>query len=231
MAYLVFFGGLGMLAGALARWWLDRLPRGASVPPPWCELLVGGLWVTSGYWWATGRLATAWLPLLLGLGWLAVAASAVDLLHRRLPDVLTLPALPAALALTVPLGGMAVWRAALGAVTLGGGYLAVRLVAPPALGAGDVKLAAPVGAVLGAASWPAVLLGALGAALLTVGAVLAVAGARSAAWALARRSGPPGHVPARWRVVVPHGPAMLTAGWLVLAAAGTAATASTAVAA
>jgi leader peptidase (prepilin peptidase) / N-methyltransferase len=222
MAYLVLFGGLGMLAGALARWWLGRLARGASVPPPWCELLVGALWAASGCWWASGWLASGWLPLLLGLGWLAVAASTVDLLHRRLPDALTLPALPVALALAVPLGGAAVLRAALGAMALGGGYLAVRLVAPPALGAGDVKLAAPVGAVLGAVSWPAVLLGALGAALLTVVAALAVAVTRSAARALSWRRGSPDHVPVGWRVAVPHGPAMLASGWLVLAAAGTA---------
>jgi leader peptidase (prepilin peptidase)/N-methyltransferase len=234
MAHLVFFGGLGMLAGAFARWLLGRLRRGARVAPPHCELVLGALWAVSGYWWSVGRLDPAWLPLLLGLGWLAVAAGAVDLVHGRLPDALTLPALPAALLLIVPLGGAALLRAALGAAALAAGYLLVRLVAPAALGAGDVKLAAPLGAVLGAVSWSAVPIGALLASVLTLG--LAVAGAllartlpavtpvavtlpartQSAPSAATSAAGVP-----RWGRGVPHGPPMLAAGWLVLAAAGT----------
>jgi leader peptidase (prepilin peptidase)/N-methyltransferase len=261
MAHLVFFGGLGMLAGAFTRWLLGRLRRGARVPAPHCELVLGALWAVSGYWWSAGRLEPEWLPLLLGLGWLAVAAGTVDLVHGRLPDVLTLPALPAALLLAVPLGGGAVVRAALGAVALGGGYLVVRLVAPAALGAGDVKLAAPLGAALGAVSWAAVLVGALLASVLTVGlavgtelleaavARLVRGGAGAGGRASARRSagqsavrsagpsvgraagqsvgrpeGPPAECSAgrsRWGGGVPHGPPLLAAGWLVLAAAGT----------
>jgi leader peptidase (prepilin peptidase)/N-methyltransferase len=235
MAHLVFFGGLGMLAGALARWLLGRLRRGAVVPPPYCELLVGALWAASGCWWAAGRLDPALLPLLLGLGWLAVAAGTVDVLHGRLPDALTLPALPAALLLAVPLGGAAVLKAVLGAGVLAGGYLAVRVLAPAALGAGDVKLAAGLGAALGALSLSAVLLGALLASLLTVGvalgwavlrwAVQVRAGLSSTVWGrtVSVRAGPPGARAAGggWAGGVPHGPAMLAAGWLVLAAAGT----------
>ena len=259
MAHLVFFGGLGMLAGAFARWLLGRLRRGARVAPPHCELVLGALWAVSGYWWSVGRLDPGWLPLLLGLGWLGVAAGAVDLVHRRLPDALTLPALPAALLLTVPLGGAAVLRAALGAAALAGGYLLVRLVAPAALGPGDVKLAAPLGAVLGAVSWAALPIGALLASVLTLG--LAVAGALLARTlpvvtlpdvTLPDVTLPDGTLPAgtlpgvtppavspaaptrstpsaatsaagvpRWGRGVPHGPPMLAAGWLVLAAAGT----------
>jgi leader peptidase (prepilin peptidase)/N-methyltransferase len=235
MAHLVFFGGLGMLAGALARWLLGRLRRGAVVPPPYCELLVGALWAASGCWWAAGRLDPALLPLLLGLGWLAVAAGTVDVLHGRLPDALTLPALPAALLLAVPLGGAAVPRAVLGAGVLAGGYLAVRVLAPVALGAGDVKLAAGLGAALGALSLSAVLVGALLASLLTVGVALVRAlltwtvqvraGLSSTVWGrtVSVRAGPPGARTAGrgWAGGVPHGPAMLAAGWLVLAAAGT----------
>ena len=213
MAHLVFFSGLGMLAGSLARWWLGRLRRGAPVARPWCELATGALWAAGGYWWATGRLDGRWLPLLLGLGWLAVAAGAVDLLRRRLPDALTLPAVPAALLLAAPLGGAAVGRAACGAVVLAGGYLAVRLVAPATLGAGDVKLAAPVGAALAVVSWPAVLLGALAASVLTLLlAVVSAPGGRPLA---------PEEVVAGPDRGVPHGPALLAAAWLVLAAAGT----------
>lgn len=201
MAHVVFFAGFGMLAGALARWLLGRLRRGAAVARPWCELLTGLLWAASGTWWSAGRLGGQWLPLLLGLGWLAVAAGAVDLLRHRLPDALTLPALPVALMLTTPLGGAAVGRAASGAAVLAGGYLLIRLVAPAALGAGDVKLAAPVGAALAAVSWPALLLGALVASVLTL--LMSVA-----LWACSDRG-------------VPHGPALLAAGWLVVGGAFT----------
>jgi leader peptidase (prepilin peptidase) / N-methyltransferase len=203
MAVVVLFGGLGMLAGSVARWLLGWLRRGARVPPPWCELAVGALWAAAGRWWAAGAVAGEWLPLLLGLGWLTVAAGAVDIAHRRLPDALTLPAFPAAVLLAMPLGGAAVGRAVLGALTLAGTYLAVRLVAPAALGAGDVKLAGALGAVLTAVSWSALVVGAALASVLTA-AVAVVAGTM-------RRGGSGGGVP--------HGPAMLAAGWLVLAAA------------
>jgi len=143
-----------------------------------------------------------------------VAAGAVDLLRCRLPDALTVPALPAALLLAVPLGGASVLRAVLGAALLGGGYLLIRLVAPAALGAGDVKLAAPLGAAMAAASWSALLVGALLAAVLTLGVAMVQSGV--GALAGARLEAPIGVVGG-----VPHGPAMLAAGWLVLAMACT----------
>lgn len=203
----VLFGLVGALAGLVARVLVGRLRRGARVPPPWCELAVGGLWACCGGWWAAGVLAGRWLPLLLALGWLGVAAGAVDLARRRLPDALTLPALPVALVLTAPLGPSAAGRAVLGAAVLFGAHLAVRLLAPGALGAGDVKLAGVLGAVLGAVSWPALVLGVgLAAALSTAAAV--------AGWLVGRLAGRP-----RSGGVVPHGPGMLAAGWLVVVAA------------
>lgn len=203
MAHVVFFGGLGMLAGAAARAVLGRLRRGARLRPPWCELAVGALWAGAGGWWGGGGLSWRWLPLLLGLAWLAVAAGAVDLLHGRLPDALTLPALPAAVLAAAPLGGAAVSRALLGALLLFGGYLAVRVVAPGALGAGDVKLAAALGAGLGAASLAALAAATVLAAVLTASVL--------AGGLLSGRLRPGS--------AVPHGPAMLATGWLVLAVA------------
>lgn len=203
MAHMLILGGLGVLAGAAARVLLGRLRRGARLRPPWCELAVGVLWAGAGGWYGAGGLSVRWLPLLLGLGWLAVAAGAVDVLHRRLPDALTLPALPAAVLLTVPLGTTAVGRAVLGAAVLFGAHLAVRLAVPGSLGAGDVKLAAALGAALGGVSW----------SVLVAATVLAAVGTASAVFA--------GLLSGRLRPgeAVPHGPAMLAAAWLVLALA------------
>jgi leader peptidase (prepilin peptidase)/N-methyltransferase len=151
--------GLGMLAGAAGRVLLRRLRRGTRVPPPWLEVVVGVPWAGVVGAAGAGMLGWPWVPLLLGAGWLAAVAGIVDLRHHRLPDALTLPALPAALLLAVPLGLAAVGRAAAGAGLLAGAYLLVHAVSPRSLGLGDVKLAAPVGALLAAASWPALLLG------------------------------------------------------------------------
>jgi leader peptidase (prepilin peptidase)/N-methyltransferase len=140
---------------------------------------------------------------LLGLGWLGIAAGVVDVRHRRLPDALTLPALPAALLLLLPLGPGALPRAAAGAGVAAGAHAVVHLVAPRLLGAGDVKLAAPLGAVLAAVAWPALALAALLAAVLT--AAVGVAG-------LVTRVFPRG-------AALPHGPSMVVAAWLVVASA------------
>ena len=161
--------GLGMLAGAAGRMLLARMRRGTRVPPPWLEVAVGVPWAGVVGAAGAGVLPWAWLPLLLGAGWLAVVASVVDVRHHRLPDALTLPALPAALLLAVPVGLAAVGRAAAGAALLAGAYLLVHAVSPRSLGLGDVKLAAPVGALSAAASWPALLLGCALTAVVSVG--------------------------------------------------------------
>jgi leader peptidase (prepilin peptidase) / N-methyltransferase len=190
----------GLLAGAGARLLLRRLRRGARVPPPWCELAVALAWGAVGAAAGVGVVPVLWLPVLLGLGWLAVAAGAVDLRHHRLPDALTLPALPLALLLLAPLGPEVVLRAGVGAVLAFAAYAAVHLAAPAALGAGDVKLAAPLGAVLAGVSWEALVVGGVLAAI--------VSGAAAVVLLVVRGR----------RGVLPHGPSMLLAGLLVAAA-------------
>ncbi len=90
------------------------------------------------------------------LAWL-IALSGFDIRQRRLPDLLTLPGA------VVIVGWAAVAghgpAAALGAVALFVVYAAVHLVAPTAMGAGDVKLAIGLGALAGRSgptcgSWP-----------------------------------------------------------------------------
>ena len=191
----------GVPAGAAARALLGRLRRGARIPPPWCEAGVALAWGVTGAGVGAALVPVRWLPVLLGLGWFAVAATAVDVRHHRLPDALTLPAFPLALALLAPLGAAVVLRGLMGAAVAVAGHAVMHLVAPAAMGAGDVKLAASLGSVLAAASWPALVLAGLLAAVLSGGLAVVVL----------MRSGR--------GAALPHGPSMLAAGWLVTTAA------------
>jgi leader peptidase (prepilin peptidase) / N-methyltransferase len=252
LAAVLVLAPAGVLAGAGARWVLARLRRGARVRAPACEIAVGLLWATAGAAWGGGVLGARWLPLLLGLSWLAVAASVVDLRHRRLPDALTLPAAVLAPLTLVPLGTAAVGRGLLTGSVAVLAHAAVHAAAPAALGAGDVKLAASLGAVTGGVSWAAFATAGVAASALSL--VLAVATTAVGALRLVRAppSGgarPPGGAPApdacgsphsavppptgsraasarggrgRRSVAVPHGPSMLAAAWLVVAAAAVA---------
>lgn len=110
-----------------------------------------------------------------------------DLVSRRLPDRLTLPAVPMAAlfslhdaAFTAFAAGAAIW-----AVT----YAAVAVVKQGAMGGGDVKLALTLGGVTG---WSAGLPGTL--------AAMIAAGLITGALGLVRRKG-----------AMPHGPSMLLA--------------------
>ncbi|WP_344028277.1 A24 family peptidase [Pseudonocardia kongjuensis] len=190
----------GAAAGALTRLVLRRRAR---VTAPGCvagaAVLGGGL----GLLLAGGLVAARWVPLLAVLCWLAAAGTSTDLAHRRLPNVLTLPALPLVLVAAVPAGAGAVLRGAAGAVLLAGAYAAVHLVSPAAMGAGDVKLAGPVGAAVTAPGWAGLPVAAALAVLLSgVVAVLALVAGR-----------------ARWAGGLPHGPALLGAALAVLPAA------------
>lgn len=202
MTWTVLLGCAGIPAGWSARRVLGWLPRGALIRPGCCELGVAVLWALTG--WVAAPRSPTWVPVLLVLGWLAVALTATDLAHRRLPDALTLPAVPVVVLLLLPLGAGSMLRGATGALLLVAGHAAVHLAAPPALGAGDVKLAGSVGAVLGAVSWEVLLLGPLLAASLTaaVGAVGLLSGRLG-------RADP-----------LPHGPAMLGAAWVLAVLAG-----------
>ena len=193
----VGFGLAGIVMGFVGRLLLCRLPRGVVVGPPWCELVVGGLSAVVGWRVSAGLLPWWWVSVPLLLGWLAVPLAAADLARRRLPDALTLPAYPLlglAVAFAAVVGadpGIGL-RAVAGVLVFGGAHAVVHLVLPRALGAGDVKLAGSLGAVLGAVGWPALALAATLAALGTL-VVAVVRRARSA----------------------PHGPGLLFATWFV----------------
>lgn len=103
-----------------------------------------------------------------------LAVGAIDLEHRIIPNRITYPAFPVFLAAVVvgwaigqPLDPV---RALIGAVSYGGAFLVIAVVAPRGLGMGDAKLTALIGLVMGAlglryvavSAGVAILLGGLG---------------------------------------------------------------------
>ena len=203
MNFTVLLALSGAVTGLAAHVLLARLRRGAVVHKGLCVMAVATLWSLAGWRADSGHLPWWWLPVPLVVAWFAVALTAVDLKHRRLPNVLTLAAYPATGVVTVLASTQSGWHitegALLGGVVLGMLYLAVHLLSPRSMGAGDVKLSGSQGAVLGAVGLPAVLVGTTLAALLTL--LLSVAA-------------PKRHRIA-WRSGVPHGPALLAATYVI----------------
>jgi leader peptidase (prepilin peptidase)/N-methyltransferase len=134
----------------------------------------------------------------------AVALALIDLDVRRLPNAIVTPAY-AVLGVLLTLGadGGSLARAAWGAGLLLGFYLVVALVAPGAMGFGDVKLAGVLGLYLGWLGWSSVLVGAFAGFLL--GGIVGVA------LLAARRAGR--------KTAIPFGPYMLAGAMLALFAA------------
>ena len=116
--------------------------------------------------------------------------SCVDIRDRRLPNCLTIPG-----AIVILVAAAAAGRgmpAVMGAAALFAVYLVVHLLAPAAMGAGDVKLAIGIGALTGSFGVDVWALAALGAPLIT------------AAWAIVA-------VVRHSKSTVPHGPSMCLA--------------------
>jgi leader peptidase (prepilin peptidase)/N-methyltransferase len=168
---LVIGGG----AGVITRHFLRRLRRGVVLRFGPMEA-VGALSTAFG-------LAVCWsrpsLGLVLFAGVLMVALGAVDLVHHRLPDAITLPALPLAAGLVLvtnrlaPQSGSLV-RAGLCAAALWAFFETVARISPTAMGRGDVKLAPTLGLLLGYLSVGAVVMG-FGLAFV-LGSVVALTG-------------------------------------------------------
>lgn len=139
-------------------------------------------------------MGVAWIGALV---WL-FALSVVDVRKRRLPNWLTVPGALVVLAVATAAGrGL---PALAGAAALFAVYLAVHLISPAAMGAGDVKLAIGVGALTGAFGVDVWILAALGASLVT------------AAWAVGAAACHPG-------TTVPHGVSMCLAAAVAVALA------------
>lgn len=127
---------------------------------------VAACWALLGW-----RLHADWA--LFAYGYLTVAGvvlARVDLVERRLPDALTLPAYPITGALLVAAAALgsssgSVTGAALGGVAMWAVYVVLRLAHPAGMGLGDVKLAGVLGLAagwFGWATWTVALLAAFG---------------------------------------------------------------------
>jgi leader peptidase (prepilin peptidase)/N-methyltransferase len=167
----------GAAVGHATRRLLARLRRGAVFRPPGCELFTAMASAIVGWRFAIGALPAWWCAVPLLLAWLAVPLAAVDLAVLRLPNVLTYAAYPVlgiALAFAAARGpdhALAI-RAVVGTVMFGGAHALVRWRAPTTLGAGDVKLAGSLGAVLAALNWQALITATALAAAITLALAL-----------------------------------------------------------
>lgn len=192
---------VGAGIGHCLRRLLGRLRRGVVLragPTEVGAALVAGLSVGMAW----GR-PTLLLVLLAGV--LLVALSGVDLVHHRLPDAITLPAVPVAavaVALTflfAPHSGSAL-RSVMSAAILWAVFAGLARLSSSWMGRGDVKLIPSLGLLLGYVSASTVVLG-LGLAFV-LGAMVSLAAV------LAGRL--------RMRSAIPLGPYLLFGTWAVL---------------
>jgi len=201
LARALLGSAVGAGAGAGLRLLLRNLRRGVVLRVGWLE--TGGALATAA------GLVLAWSEPTLGLvlfaGLLMVALSGVDIVHHRLPDAITLPALPLAgfavvVTYLVHPGSGSLLRAGACALLLWCLFAVAARISAAAMGGGDVKLVPTLG----------LLMGYLGAGAVVIG--LAIAFALSSLVVLvglaARRL--------RLTSAIPLGPYLLLGCWSVL---------------
>ncbi len=183
----------GLLSALLRR---GKCPQCAS-PALWRRL-----------WVELGMMAT-WtlLGMRFDLGWhlagtlfytaVLIVITVTDLEHRLIPNRVVYPAIAIALLMSAVDPTISPWRALAGAVLGFGLFLLFAIIGRGALGMGDVKLAAFLGAALGL---PVVLVALVGGIVL--------GGVISATLLVTRRVG--------LKSYIPYGPFLTVAGWLAL---------------
>jgi leader peptidase (prepilin peptidase)/N-methyltransferase len=136
-----------------------------------------------------------------------IVLTGLDLEHRWLPDVITLPGMALGLVLSLIFPHLPFWEALAGALAGGGvfyllGWGYEKLTGKMGMGGGDVKLMALIGAFLGIKSLPFVIIcsAALGSAV-GLAAVLIAGNWRQEGWRTA---------------AIPYGPFLAAAALLYL---------------
>jgi len=171
-------------AGAAAPRQAGRAPAFAG--RPLTGRAAAGLALLAAALLAAGALRFGWSALLPAYAYLALVSVPLawtDALSHRLPDHLTLPSYPIALALlggaalAVPHGGQHYLRALAGLAACALFYGLLWLISPASIGLGDVKLAGVTGLYLGWFGARATMAGLLGGFVLAalVGVVLIAA--------------------------------------------------------
>lgn len=188
------------MAGQPADRSIRPLSGGAAVAT---GLLAAGLTILAG--WRSRDPATLPANVLLAAG--SALLAVIDVRERRLPNPLVLATLVGEAVLLLPVAAAsdrwsALARAPAAAAAVFGGLLLTAVIAPSAIGMGDVKLGAVVGLALGFRGWHQVLSGLLVAFALQ-GALTVVLLAVGKA---DRRSG------------IAFGPALLAGTWIALIA-------------
>jgi leader peptidase (prepilin peptidase)/N-methyltransferase len=197
---VVLVGIAGVVAGFASRR-LVAAQTDSPVSAPLLGLVTGALAALAAW-----RFGLAWeLPAYLYFAGVSVPLAVIDLRTLRLPNVLTLSAYPIVAALLLlPAIADGSWQSYLRAVLAGAAVLALfvvlHLINPSGMGLGDVKLAGPMGALLGWLSWQVTTLGVImGFSLVAVVGITMI---------LARR--------ADRKSALPFGPFMLAGAWIAI---------------
>ncbi len=193
---------VGCLLGLLSRAIIER-ETDAPISA-WIPVVATGLLSAVAAW----RFEWSWdLPAYLYFAAVSVPLALVDLRTHRLPNRLTLSGYPIlAVLLLLPAMVEGRWqdlgRAGLAGAALLAFFGVLHLINPAGMGLGDVKLAGPMGAILGWGSWSAVLVGTMAGFFL--GAIVGLT-----LMALKR---------AGRKTALPFGPFMLAGAWLAIVA-------------
>ncbi len=195
---------LAALVGLSSGWAASRLinrETARSIPIAIPMLATAALCIAAAW-----RFGLAWdLPVYVYFAMVSVPLTIIDLRTHRLPNNLTLSAYPVVLlGLAAPAAIAGLWselgRALLAGAVLLAFFSLLHVINPGGMGLGDVKLAGPMGALLGWAAWSAVITGTFISFVLAalVGLTLMALGR------VGRRS------------ALPFGPFMLAGAWVAI---------------
>ena len=204
MILVIVAGILGVVVGIVSGR-LVVAETGSPASAPLLGLATGVLAAAAAW-----RFDLGWeLPAYLYFAALSVPLAVIDLRTLRLPNVLTMSAYPIVAGLLLLPALLADgWEPYVRSLLAGASVLALfvvlHLVNPSGMGLGDVKLAGPMGALLGWLSWQAALAGVMIGFVLVAGVGIAMI--------LARRAGR--------KTALPFGPFMLAGAWAAILVPG-----------